>query len=88
MERFNGELRDREKVMRSLKTEQTPILTGMQIFHNFLRPHMGLDGKTPADLAGIKVEGDDKWLTLIQNAVAKSKNRAYETDSNGVSKES
>jgi hypothetical protein len=26
MERFNGELRDREKVMRSLKTDETPIL--------------------------------------------------------------
>jgi hypothetical protein len=41
---------------------------GMQIFHNCVRPHMGLDGKTPADLAGIQVEGQDKWLTLIQNA--------------------
>jgi len=28
----------------------------------------GLEGKTPAEAAGIKVEGDDKWLTLIQNA--------------------
>jgi hypothetical protein len=27
-----------------------------------------LKGKTPADLAGIKVIGDNKWLTLIQNA--------------------
>jgi hypothetical protein len=24
--------------------------------------------KTPADLAGIKVEGENKWLTIIQNA--------------------
>ena len=29
---------------------------------------MSLDGKTPADLAGIKVEGEDKWKTLIENA--------------------
>jgi hypothetical protein len=29
---------------------------------------MGLDGKTPADLAGIEVQGENKWLTLIQNA--------------------
>ena len=34
MERLNGEIRDREKVMRSLKKDDTPILTGMQIFHN------------------------------------------------------
>jgi len=68
MERFNGELRDREKTFRSLKTEDSPILEGMQIYHNFVRPHMGLDGRTPADAAGIQVEGDNKWLTIIQNA--------------------
>jgi len=28
MERMNGEIRDREKVMRSLKKTDTPILTG------------------------------------------------------------
>jgi hypothetical protein len=39
-----------------------------QVFHNYIRPHMGLDGKTPAEAAGIKVEGNDKWKTLIQNA--------------------
>jgi transposase-like protein len=76
MERFNGEVRDREKVMRSLKRKDTPILTGYQIFHNYVRPHMALEGKTPADLCGIQVEGEDKWLTLIQNASQniKSKN--------------
>jgi len=68
MERINGEIRDREKVTRNLKKTDSPILTGLQIYHNYVRPHMGLDGKTPADLAGIKVEGEDKWLTLIQNA--------------------
>jgi transposase-like protein len=71
MERLNGEIRDREKVTRNLKKDDTPILTGMQIFHNYVRPHMGLNGKTPADLAGIRVEGENKWLTLIQNASKK-----------------
>lgn len=28
----------------------------------------GLEGKTPSEVAGIKVEGDNKWITLIQNA--------------------
>jgi transposase-like protein len=68
MERMNGELRDREKTMRSLKSEETPILKGMQIFHNFIRPHMALNGSTPAEQAGIHIEGDNKWMTLIQNA--------------------
>jgi hypothetical protein len=30
---------------------------------------MGLDGKTPAEKCGIKIYGDNKWITLIQNAV-------------------
>ncbi len=68
MERMNGEVRDREKVMRGLKIPDTPILSGYQIFHNYVRPHEGLQGKTPAEACGIKVEGGNKWLTLIQNA--------------------
>ena len=68
MERMNGEVRDREKVMRGLKKPDTPILTGYQIFHNYIRSHEALEGKTPAEACGIKVEGKDKWLTLIQNA--------------------
>lgn len=68
MERLNGEVRDREKVMRSLKKPDTPILNGLQVFHNYVRPNEGLDGHTPSELAGIQVEGENKWLTLIQNA--------------------
>jgi transposase-like protein len=71
MERLNGEIRDREKVMRGLEKVDTPILTGYQIYHNFVRPHEGLSGQTPADAAGIDVHGENKWLTLIQNASKK-----------------
>jgi|SRR5215212_126193 len=72
MERLNGEIRDREKVMRGLKKIETPILKGYQLYHNYFRPHESLDGKTPADACGIKIEGDNKWITLIQNSM-----RAY-----------
>jgi transposase-like protein len=68
MERLNGEIRDREKTMRGLKKDETPILKGYQIFHNYIRPHEGLEGKTPAEACGIKIEGKNKWITLIQNA--------------------
>jgi len=71
MEKMNGELRQREKVMRTLERADTPILTGMQIYHNFVRPHEALDGRTPSEAAGIRVEGENKWLTLIQNASKK-----------------
>ena len=68
MERFNGEVRDREKVMRGLKKDDTPILKGYQILHNYIREHEGLEGRTPAEACGITVEGKNKWKTLIQNA--------------------
>ena len=68
MERINGEIRDREKTMRGLKKKSTPILKGMQVYHNFIKPHEGLQGKTPAEACGIQVNGDNKWMTLIQNA--------------------
>ena len=46
----------------------SPIITGMQIHHNYIRTHMGLNGDTPADRAGIKINGKNKWITIIQNA--------------------
>jgi putative transposase len=71
MERMNGEIRDREKTMRGLKTKDTAILQGYQLFHNYFRPHEALGGKTPAEACGIKIEGQNKWKTLIQNASKK-----------------
>ncbi len=68
MERFNGEFRDREKVMRGIKKLDSIMFDGYQIYHNYVRQHMGLDGKTPAESCGIIVKGNDKWKTLIQNA--------------------
>lgn len=45
------------------------IISGRRLYHNFVRPHQGLPGQiTPAEAAGITVEGTNKWLTLIQAA--------------------
>ena len=33
-----------------------------------LEKHKELDGKAPAEKCGIKIEGKNKWLTLIQNS--------------------
>ena len=68
VERMNAEIRDRENPFRGLKRTDSPILKGLQIYHNFIRPHEGLGGDTPADRVGINVEGENKWLTIIQNA--------------------
>lgn len=73
MERINGEIRDREKTMRGLKKKDTAILKGMQVYHNYIRPHEGLEGKTPAEACGIELKGENKWITLIQNASVMTK---------------
>ncbi len=54
--------------MRNLKRKDTSILTGYQIYHNYIREHQGLENKTPAEVSGIKIQDENKWITLIQNA--------------------
>jgi hypothetical protein len=68
MERYNGEFRDREKIVRGVKIKDSVLIHGYQMYHNYLRPHMGLNGQTPAQSCGIDIQGDNKWITLIQNA--------------------
>ena len=36
--------------MRGIKKSDSPILKGLQIYHNFIREHEGLEGKTPAEV--------------------------------------
>ena len=56
--------------MRGLDHEDSAqiMIDGFRIYYNFIRPHMALNGKTPAEKCGITVEGMNKWMTLIQNA--------------------
>ena len=70
MESFNGNtVRLREEATRGLKREDSAILAGLRLYHNHVRPHQGLPGKTtPGEAAGIRIEGDNKWKTMIQNA--------------------
>ena len=69
MERLNGEIRDREKVFRGLKKKDTPLIQGLKLWYNFSKEHGGLGGDvTPSEAALIKVDGDNKWKTIIQNA--------------------
>ena len=53
MERWNGTLKDRLKPMRGMdrNSNMQLILDGFVFFYNYLRPHMGLGGQTPAQAA-------------------------------------
>lgn len=64
---MHGSIRVREKVMRGIKVDDTPIIPMNQIYYNFVRPHQALNGRTPAEMAGIGV--DDGWIGLIKKSV-------------------
>ncbi len=77
MERLNGEIRDREKVL-SLKKIDMPLIDGMKAYYNFTKKHGSLKGKTPAEQAMIEVDGKNKWITLIQNTSLHKENSEWQ----------
>ena len=68
LERMHGSIREREKVMRGLKADDTPIIPMNQIYCNFIRPHSALGGATPAEAAGVGIEGENKWGKLLKKS--------------------
>ena len=68
MERLNGEICDREKIFRGLKKFDTPRIDGLKTYYNFTKKHLALQGRTPAQASVIKVDGKNRWKTIIQNA--------------------
>ena len=58
--------------MRGMKGDDTAeeLMNGFRAYYNFIRPHMSLDGKTPAEASGIDLKlGENKWLSLIKRSV-------------------
>lgn len=71
IERFHGSVREREKVMRSLKHQKSgqELLNAYRVWYNYIRPHMSLGGLTPAQAAEIPLDlGQSKMLSLIRKA--------------------
>jgi putative transposase len=68
IERLNGTIRERTKVVRAWKKHKTPLAEGQRIHYNFVKPHIALEGQTPAQMAGIGIKANDKWLDLMKNA--------------------
>ena len=62
MESFNGNtIRHREKVIRGLKKDDSVILTGLRLYHNHVRPHLGLPG---GQTSGEAVDPKNSSLTV------------------------
>jgi len=69
VERLHGTIKQRNKVMRGLddvETAQT-MMDGLRIYYNFLRPHLALEGRTPAEKAKVSTELQT-WQSLIKKA--------------------
>ena len=72
MERLNGTFRERTKVMQSLPDQigANEFCAGMQVYYNYIRPHQGIEGMTPAQMANLPINlTGNRWMTMIKLAV-------------------
>jgi hypothetical protein len=66
---MHGSIREREKVMRGIKSMKTPIFPGNKIYYNFIIPHSALDGETPAETARIGVDVENKCMEMLKRSL-------------------
>lgn len=68
IERKHGTLKDRLRPARGLKHDVTANkwLNGYIVNYNFVKPHISLEGQTPAQASGLDIKPD--WGELIQQA--------------------
>ena len=58
-----------------LKSIDSTFVKGHQLYYNFIRPHEGLNGYTPAHFSNIYLDlNENKWENLLIQSV-KNKNR-------------
>jgi putative transposase len=68
LERLNGTFRERTKVIRSFESSigAQEFVAGLQIYYNYIRPHQGINGLTPAQMANIPINlMGNRWETMI-----------------------
>lgn len=71
IERLHGTLKDMLRARRGMdsETKTEAMLEGWFVYYNFLRPHNALNGKTPAEVVGIKLDLTNRWESLIDLAI-------------------
>lgn len=71
IERLHGTIRERNKIQRGLRNVKSAdwFVKSFAMYYNFLRPHMTLDERTPAEAAGLKIlPSSNQWGALIAEA--------------------
>jgi transposase-like protein len=69
IERYHATFRERDKVIRGLKTEKSAeqYIENWRTYYNFIKPHMTFNGLTPSQVAGISIGNErNRWLSLIK----------------------
>jgi hypothetical protein len=73
---LHNTVRERVKVMRGLHSDKSAAVfkEGFKVYYNYIRPNQALNGKTPAEVAGVDLElRENKWLKLVKKAAASRK---------------
>ena len=69
VERLNNTLRERTKTIRGFGNMRSAqrFADGYRFYYNFIRPHGGLGGETPAEAAGLKRDAghSNRWFRLL-----------------------
>ena len=69
-ERLNNTVRERIKTQRGWKSDNTPLREGQRLYYNFIREHGGLNGLTPAEMAGLReASGENRWMELLRKSL-------------------
>jgi transposase-like protein len=68
VERLQGTIRSRVKVLRGLRTLETAQrwIEAYRVYYNYFRPHESLGGKTPAEAAGIRFPFSN-WKEVVES---------------------
>ena len=66
-------IKERTKVLWGFKTPDSAklILSGFLIHYNYFRPHLALNGKTPAEFAHVKAPVKN-WIELVRKMGAEA----------------
>ena len=69
IERWHSTLKERTKVLRGLKSVETAdrFLDGFCAWYNYMRPHESLQGRTPAEVAGIAYDCRS-WVDVVRTS--------------------